>query len=158
MGSTRWGSNSPEYNKSARKSYEYQDQLQGSINNYSGNAGYQNSLEQGKIGAQTASIGAEQAAARTARTGGMSSAAASTMGGAQAAKGYYDAFNQQQNNAYQSGIANIQGKNSLVQNQNQLSQLALQHKKDTYAYSWNNMRFALNSAGDLLGAAANVIA
>ena len=34
MGSTRWGSNSPEYNKSARKLYEYQDQLQNSINNY----------------------------------------------------------------------------------------------------------------------------
>lgn len=157
MGSTRWGSNNPEYNRSSKKAYEYQDQLQNSINNYSGNAGYQNSLEQGKIGAQTASIGAEQSAVRTARTGGMSSAAASTMGGAQAAKGYYDAFGQQQNAAYQSGIANIQGRNSLVQNQNQLSQLALQHKKDTYAYSWNNMRFALNSAGDIMGAVANVM-
>ena len=156
MGSTRWGSNSPEYNKSARKLYEYQDQLQNSINNYSGNAGYQNSLEQAAYGANIASQGATRKAASMASTAGLTKSAAAARGAEAASQGYYDAFNQQQNNAYQSGIANIQGSNNIIQNQNQLSQLALQHKKDTYAYSWNNMRFAINSAGDLLGSLGNI--
>ena len=156
MGSTRWGSNNPEYNTSSELAYEAQNRLRDSINKYTGNTGYQNSLSQGRIGADIMSQGAANKAAATAKSSGLSAASAARAGADSAANGYYDALNQQQGVAFQSGLSNVQGNNSLVQNQNQLSQLALQHKKDTYSYAWNNMRFALSTVGSLLNSAGNI--
>lgn len=152
MGSTRWGSKDQEYDTQLNYYKNLRGQSENSLNNYTGNAGYQNSLEQGKIGAQTASIGAEQAAARTARTGGMSSAAASTMGGAQAARGYYDAFGQQQNAAYQSGLSNVQGYNQAMQNQGNLMQQLQRQKDSEYNRAWGNVGNVLGIAGSITSA------
>lgn len=152
MGSTRFGSQDPEYNTQANYYKSLRGQYGDSLNNYTGNAGYQNSLEQGKIGAQTASIGAEQSAARTARTGGMSAASASAMGSSQAAKGYYDAFNQQQNAAYQSGLSNVQGYNQAVQNQGNLMQTQQKQKDSEYNRSWGNLGNGLGITGSFFSA------
>jgi hypothetical protein len=155
MGS-KFGSDNPEYNTSSELAYEAQNSLRNSIDKYTGNTGYQNSLSQGRVGADIMSQGAANKAAATAKSSGLSAASAARAGSDSAANGYYDAFGQQQGAAFQSGLNNVQGNNSLVQNYNQLSQLALQHKKDTYGYAWNNMRFALSTVGSLLSGAGNI--
>lgn len=152
MGSTRFGSQDPEYNTQADYYKNLRGQYEGSLNKYTGNAGYQNSLEQGKVGANIASIGAEQSAARTARTSGMSSAAASAMGGSQAAKGYYDAFGQQQNAAYQAGLSNVQGYNQAMQNQQNLMQMQQKQKDAEYNRAWGNVGNSLGIAGSFISA------
>lgn len=150
MGSTRFGSQDPEYNTQAEYYKNLRGQFEGSVNQYTGNAGYQNSIEQGKQGAQTASVGAEQAAARSARTGGMSSAAASAMGSSQAAKGYYDAFGQQQNNAYQAGQANVNAYNQAMQSQGNLMQTQQKQKDAEYNRAWGNVGNGLGIAGSFI--------
>ena len=155
MGSTRFGSQDPEYNTQAEYYKSLRGQYDDSLNKYTGNAGYQNSLEQGKIGAQTASVGAEQAAARTARTGGMSAASSSAMGSAQGAKGYYDAFNQQQNAAYQSGLSNVQGYNQAMSNQLGLMETQQKEKDAEYNRAWGNVGNTLGIVGSFISAASD---
>lgn len=152
MGSTRFGSQDPEYNTQANYYKNLRGQYENSLNKYTGNAGYQNSIEQGKIGANIASIGAEQSAARTARTGGMSAASASAMGGSQAAKGYYGAFGQQQGAAYQAGLSNVQGYNQEMQNQINLMQTQQKQKEGEYNRAWGNVGNSLGIAGSFMSA------
>ena len=147
MGSTRFGSNNPEYNSAAEDWQRAYDQTSAAIDKYRGNAGYQNSLEQGKIGAQTASVGAEQSGARTARTGGMSAAAASAMGSSQGAKGYYDAFNNQQQIASDFGNKYVDARMEGLQALNNRMSQALQHKDQTYNMAWGNVANTMGIIG-----------
>ena len=76
-------------------------------NKYTGNAGYQNSINQGKIGAQEAAKGAQAQSSTAARNSGMTKAQAAAMGSQQNANSYLNSFSDQQNKAYQAGMDNV---------------------------------------------------
>ena len=138
MGSTRFGSNNPEYNSAASNWQNAYDQTTAAIDKYRGNAGYQNSLEQGATGANFASQGAARKASSMASTAGLTKSAAASMGSEAAAGGYYDAFNNQQQIASDFGNKYVDARVEAMQALNSRMSQALQHKDQTYNMAWGN--------------------
>ena len=132
MGSTRLSSNNPEYNSAASNWQNAYDQTTAAIDKYRGNAGYQNSLEQGATGANFASQGAARKAASMSNTAGLTKSAAASMGSEAAANGYYDAFNNQQQIASDFGNKYVDARMEGLQALNNRMNQALQHKDQTY--------------------------
>lgn len=81
--------------------------LNSASDKYTGNTGYQNSLNQGKIGAQEAAKGAQAQSSTAARNSGMTKSQAAAMGSQQNAASYLNSFSDQQNKAYQAGMDNV---------------------------------------------------
>ena len=81
--------------------------LNSASNKYTGNAGYKNSINQGKIGAQEAAKGAQAQSSTAARNSGMTKSQAAAMGSQQNASSYLNSFSDQQNRAYQAGMDNV---------------------------------------------------
>lgn len=81
--------------------------LNNASNQYTGNEGYQNSLNQGKIGAQEAAKGAQAQASTAYRNTGMTKSQASAMAGQQNATAYLNSLSDQQTKAYQAGMDNV---------------------------------------------------
>ena len=81
--------------------------LNSASNKYTGNEGYQNSINQGKIGAQEAAKGAQAQSSTAARNSGMTKSQAAAMGSQQNATSYLNSFSDQQNRAYQAGMDNV---------------------------------------------------
>ena len=81
--------------------------LNSSASQYTGNEGYQNSLNQGKIGAEEAAKGAQAQASTAYRNTGMTKSQASAMAGQQNAIAYLNSLSDQQNKAYQAGMDNV---------------------------------------------------
>lgn len=81
--------------------------LNSSSNQYTGNEGYQNSLNQGKIGAQEAAKGAQAQASTAYRNTGMTKSQAAAMAGQQNASAYLNSLSDQQSKAYQAGMDNV---------------------------------------------------
>ena len=81
--------------------------LNSASDKYTGNAGYQNSINQGKIGAQEAAKGAQAQSSTAARNSGMTRSQAAAMGSQQNAASYLNSLSDQQNKAYQAGMDNV---------------------------------------------------
>ena len=152
MGSTRFGSQDPEYNTQANYYKNLRGQYDDSLNRYTGNAGYQNSVNQASYGANLASQGATRKAASMASTAGLTKSAAAARGAEAASQGYYDAFGQQQGAAYQSGLSNVQGYNQEMQNQIGLMQTQQKQKDAEYNRAWGNLGNGLGIAGSFISA------
>lgn len=152
MGSSRMGSADPEYNTQARYYKNLRSQYEDALSNYTGNAGYQNSVNQAAYGANMASQGAARKASSMASTAGLTKSAAAARGAEAASQGYYDAFGQQQNAAYQSGLSNVQGYNQEMQNQLGLMQTQQKQKEAEYNRSWGNVGNSLGIAGSFISA------
>lgn len=120
-----------------------------SLNQYTGNAGSMNALNQGKIIAAEASKGAGESASRQSRTSGMSSSASAGKGAEIAAQGYYQQLQPSTQLAMQSGMNNLQGYSNL-------HKLELDQKAADYGYSWTNAKNIMNMAGTLLGTMGSI--
>lgn len=81
--------------------------LNSASDRYTGNTGFQNSINQGKIGAQEAAKGAQAQSSTAARNSGMTKSQAAAMGSQQNAASYLNSFSDQQNKAYQAGMDNV---------------------------------------------------
>lgn len=103
---------SQEYKNAFNQGNESIDKTQQNINQYTGNQGYQNSLEQAGQGAGLLANQAVGTATSAARNAGMSKAQAAQMGVQSANKTYADAFTGQQ------GVAQNMGQNAISAQQN----------------------------------------
>lgn len=151
MGSN-FSSNNPEYNSAADNWQKAYDQTSAAIDKYRGNAGYQNSLSQGRVGADIMSQGAANKAAATAKSSGLSAASAARAGSDSAANGYYDAFNNQQQIASDFGNKYVDARMEGMQALNNRMNQALQHKDQTYNMAWGNLANGLGIAGSFISA------
>lgn len=149
MGSS-FSSNNPEYNSAASNWQRAYDQTSAAIDKYRGNAGYQNSLEQGATGASFASQGAARKASSMASTAGLTKSAAAARGAEAASQGYYDAFNNQQQIASDFGNKYVDARMEGLQALNNKMNLALQHKDQTYNMAWGNLANGLGIAGSFI--------
>lgn len=119
--------------------------LNSASNKYTGNAGYQNSINQGKIGAQEAAKGAQAQSSTAARNSGMTKSQAAAMGSQQNASSYLNSFSDQQNRAYQSGMDNVSVQKGKLDN----STAAMNSFANTAA---GQKQAQVNSRNNLIGA------
>lgn len=115
-------------------------------NQYTGNQGYENALQQAYKGAQTTANQAGATARTAARNSGMSKAQAAAMGANQAANAYGSNFTNQQN------MANAAGMNALQANQN------IGNMQNTlYGNQFGRGQYGMNMLGSGLQAAGNIV-
>lgn len=110
-------------------------------NQYTGNAGYENSLSQAYKGAQTTANQAGAAARTSARNSGMSKAQAAAMGANQAANAYGNNFTTQQQMANNAGNAALSANQGIGNMQNTL-----------YGNQFNKGQYNMNLLGSGLQA------
>lgn len=133
--------------------------LNSASNKYTGNSGYQNSINQGKIGAQEAAKGAQAQSSTAARNSGMTKSQAAAMGSQQNASSYLNSFSDQQNRAYQAGMDNVsvqKGKldNSTASMNSFANAYAGQQQAQTNAQN-NLIGAGLAAAGSMAAAASD---
>ena len=117
---------------------------------YSGNAGYENSLKEGAKGANAESQGAQQAAMTSARNAGMSKAAAANIGAQQAASAYGNSYANQQAQAQNAGNNAVINANQNVANQAGAMNASQTEGNNRYNRSWGNTGFITGTVGSLL--------
>lgn len=159
-------------NKTSKKQAESSEEYKNAYNNanksigatqdlvdqYTGNAGYQNSLEQAQKGAGLLANQAVGTATSGARSAGMSKAQAAAMGNQMANQNYANAFVGQQSNAMNMGLNNItqqQGITNAYQGQAGLEQSEKQARynraSDTMGKTSSAVGTIANVAGNLVG-------
>ena len=136
---TKQGESSPEYKNAFNAANESVDKTQENVNQYTGNEGYRNTLEQAGEGAGRIANAAVGQATSGARSAGMSKAQAAQMGMQNANQAYANAFTGQQGvaqNMGQNAISAQQGITSAQQSQAGQAasekQAGYNRKKDTF--------------------------
>ena len=122
------------------------------VNKYTGNAGYQNALEQAKQGAAMTAGLAGQQAQNAARNAGMSKAQAAMMGANSAASAYGNNFNNQQNMAMNAGNSAVSGLQGVTGATQFLPSSAMQEKNNQYNRATQNLATIGQIAGNIGGA------
>lgn len=125
---------------------------QGAVNKYTGNAGYQNALEQAKQGAAMTAGLAGQQAQQAARNAGMSKAQAAMMGANSAASAYGNNFAGQQNMAMNAGQNAVSGSQGVTGATQFLPSSAMQEKNNQYNRATQNLATIGQVAGNIGGA------
>lgn len=122
------------------------------VNRYTGNAGYQNALEQAKRGAAMTAGLAGQQAQQAARNAGMSKAQAAMMGANSAASAYGNNFGNQQNIAQNAGQSAVSGAQGITGATQFLPSAAMQEKNNQYNRATQNLATLGQVAGNIGGA------
>lgn len=133
--------------------------LNSASNKYTGNAGYQNSINQGKIGAQEAAKGAQAQSSTAARNSGMTKSQAAAMGSQQNATSYLNSFSDQQNRAYQAGMDNVSVQKGKLDNStaamNSFASTAAGQKQAEQNYGKDLLGAGLTAVGSAVAAASD---
>lgn len=144
---------SPEYKQAFKNANQSIGQTQNLAGQYTGNAGYQNSLEQAGMGAGKLANQAVGTATSGARSAGMSKAQAAQMGLQNANNMYANAFQNQQNMAQgmgQNAISAQQGITSAYQGQ---AGQAAGERQSQYGRATNTFDTARNMFGEAIATA-----
>lgn len=128
---------------------------QQAVNKYTGNAGYQNALEQAKQGAAMTAGLAGQQAQNAARNAGMSKAQAAMMGANQAASAYGNNFGNQQGMVANMGQNAVSGAQGITGATQFIPSMAMQEKNNQYNRASQNLatigQTAANVGGMMVG-------
>lgn len=114
------------------------DNYKDALNNYTGNQGYKNSLEQGKAGASIAAQNAQAQSQTAARNSGASRAQAALLGSQQNANAYLNNLNTQQQAAAQQGANQVNSYGTLM---------SAQSSEGQNQYNRNMQNFGINTMG-----------
>lgn len=124
----------------------------GAVNQYTGNTGYQNALQQAKQGAAMTAGLAGQQSQQAARNAGMSKAQAAMMGANTAASAYGNNFANQQNMATNAGQNAVSGLQGVTSASAFIPSYERQIKQDEYDRARQNLATAGQIAGNIGGA------
>ena len=142
------GQNTPEDYKNAYQQSNKALQNQKNLNaQYTGNAGYNNAINQGLQGAAVTAGQAGQQATQAARNAGMSKGRAANMGASQAANAYGNNFANQQGMAMQSGQNAVGANQGLASQYQGLANLAQSEAQRKFGNSANVLQTGLNTIG-----------
>ena len=122
------------------------------VNKYTGNQGYQNTLEQAKQGAAMSAGLAGQQAQQAARNAGMSKAQAAMLGANQAASAYGNNFGNQQGMVANMGQNAVSGAQGITGATQFIPSMAMQEKNNQYNRATQNLATIGQIAGNIGGA------
>lgn len=144
------GQNTPEDYKNAYQQSNQALQNQKNLNaQYTGNAGYQNAINQGLTGAAVTAGQAGQQATQAARNAGMSKGRAANLGASQAANAYGNNFANQQGMAMQSGQNAVGANQGLASQYQGLANLAQSEAQRKFGNSAQQIGTIGNVVGNI---------
>ena len=143
---TDWLSRFSSKGKLFQPQYE---NTQKSIDQYTGNNGYNNGLQQGKQGAADIARGAASQALGGLRSSGYSKGKAGMEAGQAGAQAYQNNISSQQDKAMQSGLNNVNAQGTLM---------GAAQAEDTNRYnkSWGNLGNIIGTAGNIASTIAAI--
>lgn len=147
---------SADYTSAMNNYNRLNSQLENQVNQYTGNAGYQNSLKQAALGAGNLASGMGAAIQNNARNAGMNKAQAAAMGANTMNSAYANQFNNQQTQASNAGQNAIAGTNQIAGNNLQGANMESNEQQNRYSRAWNNVGNALSMAGSGIQAGVNM--
>ena len=127
------------------------DNQTNAVKDYTGNAGYQNSINQGLQGAAVTANQAGAQAANAGRNAGMTKAQAAAMGAGNAANAYGQNFANQQSNAMNAGLQNVYGKQGITSAYSNLANTNMQAQNAAYGRANQNLGTIRDIAGGVGG-------
>ena len=142
---------SDEYKNAFGQANESIDKTQNLADQYTGNQGYANSLNQAAIGAGKLANQAVGAATSGARNAGMSKAQAAQMGLQSANQNYANAFLGQQSNAMNMGQNAISAQQGITSARQGQAGQAASEKQSQYGRASDTMGKAGPMFGDIIG-------
>ena len=145
------GESSPEYKNAFNAANESVNKQQQLADQYTGNAGYENSLQQAGEGAGRIANAAVGQATSGARNAGMSKAQAAAMGNQTANQAYANAFQNQQANAMNMGQNAISAQQGVTSAQQTQAGQAASEKQAGYNRKKDTMQTVSNAIGNLQG-------
>ena len=145
------GESSPEYKNAFNAANESVSKTQQLADQYTGNTGYQNSLEQAATGADKIANAAVGQATSGARSAGMSKAQAAAMGNQTANQAYANAFQNQQGVAQNMGQNAISAQQGITSAQQSQAGQAASEKQAQYNRKKDTMGTVANAFGNLQG-------
>lgn len=130
-------------NKDYNSAYaNYQNAMQNykdTANQYTGESGYQKSLEQAAKGANVTAGGIQQQANSAYRSAGLNKAQAANLAAGQAGKGYQDSFDTQQSAAVGQNANAVTSAGNIVNQQSAATQMQQQEGQNKYNRAWGNV-------------------
>ena len=151
---TKQGESSKEYKNAFNAANESIGQTQDLANQYTGNAGYQNSLNQAAMGAGKLANAAIGQGTSGARASGMSKAQAAQMGVQNANNAYANAFQNQQSNAMNMGQNAISAQQGITSAQQGQAGKSAAERQSVYGREKDSMQNISNAIGNLKGTGA----
>lgn len=148
---TKQGESSPEYKNAFNAANESVDKTQENVNQYTGNEGYRNALEQAGVGADKIANAAVGQATSGARSAGMSKAQAAQMGMQNANQAYANAFTGQQGVAQNMGQNAISAQQGITSAQQSQAGQAASEKQAGYNRKKDTFQTVSNAFGNLQG-------
>ena len=143
-------SSSPEYTKAFNAANQSIGQTQDLANQYTGNAGYVNSLNQAATGAGKLANAAIGQGTSGARSAGMSKAQAAQMGVQNANNAYANAFQNQQNVAQGMGQNAISAQQGITSAQQGQAGQAAAEKQNVYGRAAQNAQAVTDRIGSFV--------
>lgn len=131
-------------------------QMEAQAKQYTGNAGYQNSLKQAALGAGQLASGMGAAIQNNARNAGMNKAQAAAMGANSMNNAYANNFQNQQNQAATQGQNAYSATNQIAGNNLQGANLESNEQQNRYQRAWGNLGNGLSMAGNAITAGTNM--
>lgn len=148
---TKQGESSPEYKNAFNAANQSIDKTQQNVDQYTGNQGYDNSLEQAGKGAATIANQAIGQGISGARNAGMSKTQAAAMGNQMANQAYANAFTGQQGVAQNMGQNAISAQQGITSAQQGMAGQAASEKQAQYNRKKDTMQTGANAIGNLFG-------
>lgn len=145
------GESSPEYKNAFNAANQSIDKTQENVNQYTGNEGYQNTLEQAGEGANKIANQAIGQSTNAARSAGMSKAQAAQMGMQNANRVYADAFQGQQGVAQNMGQNRISAQQGITSAQQGQAGQAQSETQQKYNRRKDTLGTISNAIGNALG-------
>lgn len=131
-------------------------QMEAQAKQYTGNAGYQNSLKQAALGAGQLASGMGAAIQNNARNAGMNKAQAAAMGANSMNNAYANNFQNQQNQAATQGQNAYSATNQIAGNNLQGANTEAGEQQNRYQRAWGNLGNGLSMAGNAITAGTNM--
>lgn len=148
---TKQGESSPEYKNAFNAANESIGKTQQLADQYTGNQGYANTLEQAQQGASKIANASIGQATNAARNAGMSKAQAAQMGMQNANNAYANAFTGQQGVAQGMGQNAISAQQGITSAQQGQAGQAASEKQNVYNRKKDTMQTVSNAFGNLQG-------
>ena len=150
----RSSSSSKDYKNAFSQANQSIEQTQNLANQYTGNAGYENTLEQAAKGAATLANQAAGTSVQSARNAGLSKAQAAALGNQMANQAYANAFQGQQSNVMGLGQNAISAQQGITSAQQGQAGQAASEKQAVFNRATENApeKMAANVAGTIAGA------
>lgn len=141
---------SADYTSAMNNYNRLNSQMEQQAKQYTGNAGYQNSLKQAALGAGNLTSGMGAAIQNNARNAGMNKAQAAAMGANSMNSAYANQFNNQQNQAATQGQNAINATGNIANNNLQGANMESNEQQNRYGRAWGNLGNAFTMGGAAL--------